>query len=355
MTARITTTARSFLLSASLLALCACSRGGDVTVPATGKDTVPAVAASDAGIPAFQAAADVGACVNMANHLEAPNEGDWGRPISETDFADIAAAGFQTVRLPVRFSAHALKVPPYTIDPAFMARVTHLVDLAQAAKLRLILNVHNYDALFEKPAANSARFTALWQQIAERFSRAPDTVWFELINEPHEALTNKNLWSVLTPALAAVRATNPDRTVVVGGEHWSSVESLATLTLPDDPHLVATFHYYEPFNFTHQGASWIHPTPPMGRRFGGPADLKRLDQNVAAVRAFMARTGKPVFMGEFGAYESIPQEQRALYYRTVHDRFKAAGVEGCVWGYTNSFPIRVGSDWLKDILAAIGL
>jgi hypothetical protein len=32
----------------------------------------------------------------MGNHLEAPNEGDWGRAIVDGDFAEIAARGFET-------------------------------------------------------------------------------------------------------------------------------------------------------------------------------------------------------------------------------------------------------------------
>ena len=61
-----------------------------------------------------------------------------------------------------------------------------------------------------------------------------------------------------------VRASNPTRPVVIGGEFWSGIDSLATLPLPDDPYLVATFHYYEPFAFTHQGAPWITPLLPTG-------------------------------------------------------------------------------------------
>ncbi len=306
-------------------------------------------------IPAFQSAARVGPCVNMANHLEAPVEGAWGRPVSETDFADIAAAGFATVRLPVRFSAHALKKFPYTIDQKFMARVDHLVQLARASGLKVILNLHNYEELYADPAAHTARFVEMWRQIAEHFSRQPASVWFELINEPHDALRNHNLHSLIDPALVVVRSKNPTRKVVIGGDHWSNVASLATLDLPDDPNVIATFHYYEPFNFTHQGAKWIVPTPPMGTAFGSPADIDKLRQDVGKVQAYMARTGKPVLMGEYGAYESISLAQRAQYYGAVHNQFQQAGIDGCVWGYTNSFPVRKGSVWLHEILRAIGL
>src|SRR3546814_20509250 len=82
----------------------------------------------------------------------------------------------------------------------------------------------------------------------------------EISNEPPDKLTNANLLATLAPALAAIRATNPTRAVVIGGENWSGIDSLATLDLPDDPNVYPTFHYYAPFDFTHQGATWVDPS-----------------------------------------------------------------------------------------------
>lgn len=314
-----------------------------------------AIAFSAAAARSQPAPTGIGACVNMANHLEPPREGDWGRRIAEDDFRIIAAAGFRTVRIPVRWSGHAARKPPYAIDPAFMARVDHVVGLARAAKLRVILNLHNYDALMADPAAHTQRFAGLWRQIAAHFAHSDPEVWFELLNEPHESLTNANLMATLQPALDAVRATNPTRKVVIGGQNWSGIDSLATLPLPDDANLVATFHYYEPFAFTHQGAGWVKPSPPRGRSFPQAGDLEAIAKDVAKAQAYQARTGRPLFMGEYGAYDPIPLDQRAAYYRTVHDAFGKVGIDGCVWGYTNGFAIRKGKTWLQPLLEAIGL
>jgi endoglucanase len=301
--------------------------------------------------------AQIGACVNMGNHLEPPNEGDWGRPINKTDFADIAAKGFKTVRLPVRFSGHAGTSAPYTIDAKFMNRVVEVVDQARAAKLRVILDLHNYDELMADPAANTARFVGLWKQIAARFSGYDDNLWFELMNEPHKNLTNANLLTVFNPALAEIRSTNPNRKVVIGGEFWSGIRSLATLPFPDDRNIIATFHYYEPFNFTHQGATWVDPSPPLGATFGSAADLDRVNQDVQKAKDFMQRTGRPVFIGEFGAHSTVSRPERAAYYKAINDAYKAAKIDGCVWGYANAFPIRDPDtgEWYQEMLSAIGL
>jgi endoglucanase len=307
-----------------------------------------------AAVPTTGVALPLGKCVNLANMLEAPNEGDWGRAFQDADAPRIRAAGFATVRLPVRFSGHALTAAPYTIDPAFMARVRHVVDTNVAAGLNVIIDMHNYDELFADPAGHSARFTELWRQVAAEFRTQPANVWFELINEPHDRLDDSTLPGVLTPALAAVRASNPTRPVVVAGQGWSGVDSLATIAFPNDPNIVPTFHYYDPFDFTHQGATWVSPSPPAGRQFGTAADNAQLDNALVKVMNFMTRTGRVPFAGEYGAYDPIPLDQRTSYYRTISSAFASVGVQSCAWGYTNTFHLwRDSTGWVTQVRDAI--
>ena len=300
----------------------------------------------------------VGRCVNMGNHLEPPKEGDWGRPIAEDDFAIIAAAGFNTIRLPVRWSGHAAQTEPFTINTAFMARVKHLVGKARQAGLNVILDDHNFDALQSAPDANRDKLAMLWRQVAKQFAGEPrDHLWFEIENEPHDKITNANLVATLSPALGAIRESNPDRPVIVGGEFWSGINSLATLALPIDPHIVPPFHYYDPFDFTHQGADWIKPVLPMGRIYGSESDQAALTADVTKVRAYITRTGKTPFLGEFGANELISVDQRVAYQRSVRVAFDAVGIGMCAWGYTNTFPLYDSAKkaWVPGMRSAMGL
>jgi endoglucanase len=341
-------------LTAIVLAACACG-GAWAQPPAAAPATQPAPYTPGPGARASTGIAlPLGRCVNLSNMLETPREGIWGRPFQDADATRIREAGFTTVRLPVRFSGRALAAAPYTIDQVFMARVRHVVDVNLAAGLNVILDLHNYDELMRDPDGHRVRFAALWRQIAAEFRNAPANLWFELINEPHDRLTDATLAGVLTPALAEVRATNPTRPVIVGGQSWSGIDSLATLTLPDDPYIVPTFHYYDPFDFTHQGADWVQPSPPRGRRFGTPADHAQLEAALGKVRAYRARTGRVPFMGEYGAFEQVPMDQRVAYYRIISAAFASAGIQGCVWGYTNTFHFwRDGSGWTRELLGAI--
>jgi endoglucanase len=303
----------------------------------------------------------VGACINMGDQLETQSEtAHGGARIEEADFARIRAAGFTTVRIPVRWSDKTGDAPGYAIDPKWMARVTEVVDQALAQHLNVILNDHHFEALDSDPAANSAKLAAIWTQVAAHFANRPTrTLWFEIANEPHDKLDNANLMTTLGPALAAIRQSNPTRAVVIGGDTWSGIDSLATLTLPEDANVYPTFHYYEPFDFTHQGAGWVKPSPPpLGRVYGTSADAQRLVDDTAKIRAYTARTGLIPFMGESGAYDAhIPLDQRVQYTRAVHDAFTPLGVGICGWAYTNTFPYydHQAKRWLPGMRGASGL
>ncbi|MDF7776622.1 glycoside hydrolase family 5 protein [Sphingomonas sp. AOB5] len=331
--------------------LIAAGLGLAIAMPATAQHYVPAPAAK----PKTGIALPIGKCVNMGNHMEPPNEGDWGRAIADDDFRVIKAAGFATIRLPVRWSTHALEQAPYTIDAKWMARVSHVVRTANRAGLNVILNLHNYDELIVEPDKHAERFAALWRQIGAAFADAPGNVWFELLNEPNRAIDNRNLLKILNPALAAVRASNPTRPVIIGGQNWSGVDSLATLELPDDPYVVPTIHTYDPFDFTHQGASWVDPSPKIGRSFPVDGDLAYLDGNLKKVRDYMARTGRVPFVGEYGAFDipAVSLDQRIDYYRTISAAYASIGIQSCAWAYTNTFRLREGNKWIPGMIEAI--
>ena len=303
----------------------------------------------------------IGACINIGNTLEVPRSYDIGDGmVGPRDFARIRAAGFETVRIPVRWDQHSAKAAPYTVEPAWMAKVQTTVDQALAAGLKVILNSHHFEPIHKDPLAVQPWHTGVWRQIAPRFKDYPtDRLWFELENEPHDKFTDANLRATLDPALAEVRKTNPTRPVIYGGQMWSGLDSLETLTLPDDPNVYPTFHYYTPFDFTHQGAQWVAPDiPPVGRVYGSQADKDLLKTDVAKVKAYAARTGLMPFMGESGAYEAhIPLAERIAYTKAIHDAFVPAGVSVCQWAYANTFPFydRKTGRWLPGMLGALGL
>src|SRR5262249_14444537 len=105
--------------------------------------------------------------MNLGNALEAPKEGEWGITLNENDFRQIKPAGFDSVRIPIRWSTHAEKEAPFTIERDFFERVDWAVDQALGRGLKAIINVHHYDEIMKEPDRHRERFLGLWGQIAE--------------------------------------------------------------------------------------------------------------------------------------------------------------------------------------------
>lgn len=207
--------------------------------------------------PIFAASQKLGRSLNLGNALEAPSEGAWGVKLQAHYFKAIKEAGFDSVRLPVRWSAHAATNAPFTIDPTFAARVDWAIDQALAHKLNIVVNIHHYEEADARPDEHLGRLAALWEQIAARHRERPSGVYFELLNEPHGQFTEARWNAALPRLLAAVRQTNPTRPVIVGPAQWNAIRALDKLELPPDTNLIVTVHFYDPFQFTHQGASWV--------------------------------------------------------------------------------------------------
>jgi hypothetical protein len=205
--------------------------------------------------------------VNFGNMLEAPNEGDWGLTVEERFFNRVVEAGFDHVRLPISWTTHASQNAPYTVDSTYFDRIDWCIEQALDRGLKLIVNVHHYNELNDDPVAEEARALAIWNQIATRYQAEPGTVYFEVLNEPHGAFdANPQLWDdYLSAALAVIRTTNPTRKVLVGPLGYNSIGQLPNFDPPVDDNLIASVHYYSPFLFTHQGATWVgDPPPPTG-------------------------------------------------------------------------------------------
>src|SRR6516162_9909081 len=164
----------------------------------------------------FAANKRLGRGINFGNALEAPKGGAWGVTLKPEYFKAIKEAGFNSVRLPVQWSAHAGKDAPYAIDEKFAQRVDWAIDQALDNKLNIIVNVHHYDEMNADPDAHIPRLIALWEQIAARYKDRDEGVVFELLNEPNSKFTPE-IWNATIPKLlTAVRKTNPTRPVIIG-------------------------------------------------------------------------------------------------------------------------------------------
>jgi endoglucanase len=296
--------------------------------------------------------------VNLGNALEAPVEGQWGVTLNERDFRLIAEAGFNTVRVPIRWSAHADADAPFAIDQDFFERVDWVIEQSQRHGLLAIINMHHYEEIFARPQEHADRFLGLWEQIAARYqSESEDTLWFELLNEPH-GLLNSLIWGdLMNRTLANVRASNPTRPIVVGGADWNSVHSMQLLRLPtEDDNLVLTFHYYKPFVFTHQGASWTNLESSTGVKWPATQALRqRIDADFASAKVYAKNKELPVLLGEFGAYSKADMVSRIKWTTYVRKSAEATGFGWAYWEFRAGFGIydATTDSWREGLVAAL--
>ncbi len=283
-------------------------------------------------------------CMNLGNSLEAPREGEWGFIIQNADLRAIKGAGFDTIRLPVRWDTHMGRRAPYTVDPAYMERVAQIVDMAQTMGLGVVLDVHHYEALTKNPRSEARRFYALWEQIARRFAGYSDSVYFELFNEPLRSTRMDDVNTLYKNAVGIIRKTNPDRIVIMGGNTWNAIDTIgdvdwAGVGWPKDPNIVATYHDYGPHDFTHQGATWTTPVLPLGRKWGGRADEDEFKLTFNQAAAFKAKTGLRLFVGEFGVINQVPLAERNAWMKARRKAMEAQGTPWCVWNYSATFNV----------------
>ena len=297
-----------------------------------------APAADPQPTPAHEANRRLGRGINFGNALESPREGEWGFRIEEAYFDEIKQAGFDTIRLPVKWSSRADEKPPYRIDPKFFERVDWCVENALKRDLNLVLNIHHYDEFYDDPDAHEARLLALWAQIAPHYAGRSDKLFFEMLNEPREPVTAARWNAVIPKALAVIRESNPTRPVIIGPANWNNIDALEDLELPDDENLIVTVHYYSPFHFTHQGAEWSEGSDKwLGKKWGGAEDEAAVRADLDKAAAWAKSHNKPLFLGEFGAYNKAPMPMRAAWTAFVASEAAKRDMSWAYWEFGAGF------------------
>lgn len=294
----------------------------------------------------------------MGNALEAPYEGAWEITLQAQFFSEIAAAGFDSVRIPIRWSAYAAKEPPYQLADRITERVDWAIDQAFENNLVVVINIHHYNEIATDPAGQRARFLAIWQQLAERYRDRPDTLYFEILNEPHDNLSGSAWQSLWLEVFAIIRELNPTRPVIVGPHQWNNIGQLATLDIPDNAqNLIITYHYYNPFQFTHQGASWVAGSNAwLGTEWtGSDAQVKAVQRDFTRAAEWAETKNMPLFMGEFGAYQRGDMESRVRWTTVVREEAEARGFSWAYWEFGAGFGAydRVNQKWNEPLIRAL--
>ncbi len=301
--------------------------------------------------------------------------------LGDQDFAAFRRIGVKFVRLcispdVVYRSGHARGEVMPDIDRA--------LDRFSRAGIAVIWDLHDNGQLkLDEPGHDDSGFVSFWQDIARHYRGSRERqVMFELLNEP-VFMRNPTVWYALQRrTVAAIRKIDPSRTIMVSGTQWSSLDRLADLPLLPEKNLVYTVHCYDPFLFTHQGASWVGDPPKGLRQVPFPSspeavasvidlqpehdrasiedygrkhfDANYLWQRLSIAKDWSVRNHLPVVLGEFGAFPAVsPPKSRARWFAAMRRAISELGIRSSVWGYDDALGLgrrmEGGKLWLDPL------
>lgn len=319
--------------------------------------------------PAYRAAKLFLHGVNLGDYLEAGQ--GWGVKMDADEFAAMKQQGFDHVRVPVGWQHYVGPAPEFQLQPVIFARVDFCVTNALRNGLAVIINIHHFDELDRDPAAATDEFLKIWRQVAAHYKNFPKQLAFELDNEPHDQATAARMNPIYAKLIAQIRESNPDRTLFVEPAGWGSIQQLKNLVLPPDDNLIVSVHCYDPFHFTHQGATWagrdvlqtgiVFPGPPATplspdmkldpkpwvldwiKKYNtlpaaeNPSGPIAFTPKLRYVRAWSDYYGRPVHIGEFGAYTKADEQSRANFYSAFRRAAEQLRLGWCIWDWSAGF------------------
>jgi endoglucanase len=309
----------------------------------------------------------LGKGTNLAHWLsQSRRQGEERRNfITEKDIAYIAGLGFDHVRMPIdemhmwdeqgRRDEDAFEILHNAIRWSLGHDLKVVVDLH-------ILRSHHFNAE-EKPLwtdpAEQERFIDLWRNLSKALDEYPDdSVVYELMNEP--VADDPEDWNRLVArAFGALREMEPERTIMIGSNMWQGAGTFDELRVPDDPRIILSYHFYEPFMLTHYQTSWNfmkdysgtvqypgmilsemqYEALPEGlkpalERFAGVSfDKQVLVELMEKPLRKAKELGLPLYCGEFGVFNATPEKDRFRWYQDILEIFDEHGVSWANWNY----------------------
>jgi endoglucanase len=293
--------------------------------------------------------------MNIGDALEAPINKPWSLTLDNRYFHIIKRAGFDAVRIPVRFSDYTQGAPLYILDKNFMNKIDGHVRYALSLGLVVILDLHHFDELMKSPLERKKQFLSIWWQLSEHYEDFSEKLIFEILNEPTGELQG-DLWNdYLLEAVFTIRVKSPNRYLIIGPDFMNQVKGLSRLKIPQTSRLILTFHYYDPIEFTHQGLAFAGLQDKTGRAWEhGKAEKLQIQQDFQIVRDFASAHNLPVFLGEFGVNTHVDDMQRASWIAAVRREAEALGFAWGYWEFASSFSAYdLKKDaWRQHILSA---
>jgi endoglucanase len=288
------------------------------------------------------------------------------------DIALIKSIGFDHVRLTVEPAPLFNGEDPGRLKVEYLKYLDHALDLILAQRLAVIVDIHPSDEFKVKLNSNDRQIEAFgkfWRALAQHLAtRDPERVFLEVINEP--MVEDGYRWFGMQGKLiSAIRSGAPRHTIIASGHRWSGLPELLFLLPYADRNIIYNFHFYEPFAFTHQGATWAGVNPPFYKNIPYPSNPEniskildtiqdeparnnlrrygedrwnaaRIDREIGLAAAWAAEHRVPLTCNEFGTYRNFaPPADRARWVRDMRIALEKYRIGWTMWDYAGGFAV----------------
>lgn len=304
--------------------------------------------------------------VNLTSWFQVDNPGQIQfTRFTKQDIINIKSLGCDVIRLPVNMHSMTSGSPSYILDPMYVSFLDSVVTWCEQLHIYLMIDNHSFDPNVNTSPDIGNILTKVWSQTAIHYKDRSDYILYEILNEPH-GISTATWGTIQNQVINAIRAKDTRHTIVVGGSGYNSYTELRNLPVYADTNLLYTFHFYDPFMFTHQGASWVSPSMELlsgvpfpydaARMPACPASLKgtwiesglnsylnegtvsRVKQLIDNAISFRNSRHVKIFCGEFGVYiPNSSQVDRTYWYNIVRQYLEENNIPWTTWDYKGGF------------------
>jgi hypothetical protein len=288
------------------------------------------------------------------------------------DLALIRSLGFDHVRLTLEPAPLFNAGEPEKPRTEYLKYLDHALDLILGQGLAVIVDIHPSDEFKVKLNSNDRQIEAFgkfWRALAQHLAtRDPERVFLEVINEP--MMEDGYRWfGVQGKLISAIRSGAPQHTIIASGHRWSGLAELLFMQPYADRNIIYNFHFYEPFTFTHQGASWAGANLPFYKNIPYPSspesvskvldtvqdeparynllrygedrwNADRIDREIGVAAAWAAKYQVALTCNEFGTFRNFaPPADRAIWIKDMRTALEKYGIGWTMWDYAGGFAV----------------
>jgi len=289
------------------------------------------------------------------------------------DIALIKSLGFDHVRFPIEPAPLMNDTPdPAILNTTYLGYIDSALDMILAAGLAVVIDIHPSDEFklrLGRDERSIETFGMFWRAFATHLSRRdPEFVFLEVLNEP--MVEDSYRWyGIQAKLIASIRSGAPNHTIIATGHRWSGLYEMLFLEPYADTNIIYNFHYYEPFAFTHQGATWAgpnlsfyknvpYPSSPEAVRLlldtvqDDPArynllrygeenwNMQRIDRELGAAADWAAKHHVYLTCNEFGAFRKVVKPaDRIVWLQDMRTALEKHGIGWTMWDYGGGFSV----------------